>query len=89
MSTEKNLGPCKDAEPTVREAHARVLQALPFADRRDFEDAARGFIATLPDATILGEAGRTVWSVSPYAFSATKRRLRPSTPASGAKRGST
>ena len=68
MSTEKNLGPCKDAEPTVREAHARVLQALPFADRRDFEDAARGFIATLPDATILGEAGRTVWSVSPYAF---------------------
>jgi len=58
----------KEAEPAVRAAQARVLQSLPFADRRDFDDADRGFIATLPDATIEGPGGRPAWSLKDYGF---------------------
>ncbi len=59
---------CKDAEPPVRLAHRRVLETLAFDDRRDFEDAARGFIATRHEAAIVHETGRTIWNLGPYAF---------------------
>jgi Alkyl sulfatase and related hydrolases len=39
----------KAAEPAVAEANALVVTELPFADRQDFDDAMRGFIATSPD----------------------------------------
>ena len=39
----------KDAQPDVAAANQAVLSQLPFADRQDFEDATRGFIATIPD----------------------------------------
>jgi alkyl sulfatase BDS1-like metallo-beta-lactamase superfamily hydrolase len=57
----------RPAEASVAEANKAALDALPFADRRDFEDAERGFIATIPDAAIVvGE--RKVWSQKPYGF---------------------
>jgi alkyl sulfatase BDS1-like metallo-beta-lactamase superfamily hydrolase len=40
----------KAAEPAVRAVHDAALRALPFNDRQDFDDARRGFIATLPEA---------------------------------------
>lgn len=40
----------KPVEPAVRAVHEAALRALPFSDRQDFDDARRGFIATLPDA---------------------------------------
>ena len=43
----------KPAEPSVAAANRAVLAQLPFADRRDFEDAARGFIATRTNAADL------------------------------------
>ena len=58
----------KDAQSRVASANAAVLSELPFANRQDYVDAERGFIATLPDATIQNEAGRQVWSVADYAF---------------------
>ena len=58
----------KPAHPTVVAANAAVAAELPFADRQDFEDAARGFIATIPDAAITNVSGRTVWSLAPYKF---------------------
>ncbi len=58
----------KTAEPTVKASNAAVLKDLPFADRQDFNDAERGFIGSLPDATITSDAGRTVWSMTDYAF---------------------
>ncbi len=58
----------KDASTHVRTSHARAAAALPFADAQDFADARRGFIATIPDATLLHASGRTVWSMTPYAF---------------------
>jgi alkyl sulfatase BDS1-like metallo-beta-lactamase superfamily hydrolase len=68
--------PPKEAEPAVRAAQARVLQSLPFADRRDFEDADRGFVAALPDMTIAGPNGAPAWSLKEYGFLA-----RPEAPA--------
>ena len=42
---------------TIRAQHA-VLDALPFEDRRSFDDAARGFIASLDPLTIAHDRGR-------------------------------
>lgn len=38
----------KPAEPPVRAVHEAALRELPFANRQDFDDARRGFVATLP-----------------------------------------
>ena len=57
----------KPAEPAVQANNAALLGTLPFANRADFDDAARGFIATLPDA-LVRDGERTVWSVRDYAF---------------------
>src|SRR4051794_33992406 len=58
----------KDASPSVVKQHAATRAALPFSDRRDFDDAARGFLGTRAHAKIVSEAGRTVWSLEPYGF---------------------
>nr|WP_245334859.1 alkyl sulfatase dimerization domain-containing protein [Bradyrhizobium mercantei] len=48
--------------------HAELQARLPFSDRADYDDAARGFIATIENAHIVNEMGRPVWSLRPYAF---------------------
>jgi alkyl sulfatase BDS1-like metallo-beta-lactamase superfamily hydrolase len=57
----------RPAESSVANANKAALDALPFADRRDFDDAERGFIGTIAGAAITaGE--RKVWSQKPYGF---------------------
>jgi alkyl sulfatase BDS1-like metallo-beta-lactamase superfamily hydrolase len=58
----------KAAEPPTREANAALLTTLPFADREDFIDARRGFVATIPDAIVAGPGGRPAWSMKAYDF---------------------
>lgn len=58
----------KPAHPATQEAQARVRQELDFEDRRDFDDAQRGFIGTLADAEFPALAGGLAWSQRPYAF---------------------
>ena len=58
----------KPAEPAVRAAHHAVLSQLPFANRDDYQDAARGFIATIPDGLVTGPSGNVVWSQKDYSF---------------------
>ena len=58
----------KPAEPAVTAANNAVLSKLPFTDRADFEDVARGFVATLPDALVRGPNGNVVWSQKDFAF---------------------
>jgi len=42
---------------------------LPFEDRRDFDDAARGLIAPLPDGGVItGDGGTPVWDLSKFGF---------------------
>ena len=42
--------------------------ALDFSDRTDFEDAQRGFVATLDPVTIRNAEGRVVFDLAPYAY---------------------
>jgi alkyl sulfatase BDS1-like metallo-beta-lactamase superfamily hydrolase len=58
----------KDAEPATREANAAVLKKLPFGDKTDFEEAARGFIGTLAGGVIKDDSGKVVWSLEDFAF---------------------
>ena len=60
----------QDAQPATRAANAQVRASLPFANRADFDDAQRGFIAALPDALVPSATGAPfpVWSMKPYAF---------------------
>ncbi|HVX75887.1 MAG TPA: alkyl sulfatase dimerization domain-containing protein [Bradyrhizobium sp.] len=58
----------KDASASVVARHAATLQALPFSDRRDFEEASRGFLGTIDNAKIMSATGRVVWSLEPYGF---------------------
>ena len=50
LATAAQAQETKPARPDVAAANQAVLSQLPFADRQDFEDANRGFIATIPDA---------------------------------------
>ena len=58
----------KDASAPVVARHAATLNALPFSDTRDFDDAARGFLGTVEHARITNPQGRVVWSLEPYGF---------------------
>ena len=58
----------EDATAMTRESNASVVQQLAFQDAEDFEDARRGFVATLPDATIRSAEGRVLWSLKDYEF---------------------
>jgi alkyl sulfatase BDS1-like metallo-beta-lactamase superfamily hydrolase len=53
----------KDASAATRAAQAAVATSLPLDDGSDFELARRGFIGTIPDATVGGS-----WSMAPFAF---------------------
>jgi alkyl sulfatase BDS1-like metallo-beta-lactamase superfamily hydrolase len=65
--TGEGSGP-KDASPVTQARNRAVLDALPFADTQDFDDARRGFVATLPEVVIRNDQGRVVWSLADYAF---------------------
>ena len=58
----------KDAAAPVRARHAAIIAELPFSDRTDFADAARGFLGTRENAHIVNDKGRVVWSLQPYGF---------------------
>jgi len=45
-----------------------MLNALPFSDTADFDDASRGFLGTLENAAVTNAHGRVVWSLEAYGF---------------------
>jgi alkyl sulfatase BDS1-like metallo-beta-lactamase superfamily hydrolase len=58
----------KAPEPATLKANAEMAKTLPFANREDFDDAMRGFVATIPDALVPGSGPRPVWTMKPYDF---------------------
>ena len=68
MSQAVNIEAPKEASASVVAQHAATLQALPFSDTRDFDDASRGFLGTVENARITSPQGRVVWSLEPYGF---------------------
>ncbi|WP_396667336.1 alkyl/aryl-sulfatase [Microbacterium sp. R86528] len=53
---------------TIQAQHAEALRSLPFSDRRDLEDAQRGFIAALKPGIVRAADGTVVWDNDSYAF---------------------
>lgn len=58
----------KDAATATQAANDQLLKQLPFADKTDFENANKGFIAALPPEPIKGEAGNLIWDPQKYGF---------------------
>ena len=56
-----------DAEPATRAVNEAFGTDLPFSDRADFDDAKRGFIATVTDGVIDGPRG-PAFDTRPFAF---------------------
>ncbi len=57
-----------DATRTTAQANAAVADALPLANKADFEAAERGLIARDPDLVIKGDDGAAVWDMPAYDF---------------------
>ncbi len=70
----------KSATPITCAHNRSFLDALPFGDRADFEDAARGFIGTLPKVELRNADGRIVYSLEDYAFLAHEAGARHGQP---------
>ena len=56
------------ATEATRAAHARVAASLPIADQTDFENARRGFLATIEEDRILNEDGSIAWDSRQFDF---------------------
>ncbi|MFM9862921.1 MAG: alkyl/aryl-sulfatase [Micropepsaceae bacterium] len=57
-----------EATTSTKEVREKILKELPFANKQDFDFAARGFIATLDNPKITDEAGKLAFDVSSYDF---------------------
>jgi alkyl sulfatase BDS1-like metallo-beta-lactamase superfamily hydrolase len=62
------LAQSKDAEPATRAVNDSFAKSLPFSDRADFDDANRGFVATLPDGVVAGPGAKPAFDTKPYGF---------------------
>ena len=58
----KGKPPSEHTLKVIREARER----MPFSDRRDFEEAEKGFIAPLKSMVIQADAGHTAWDIQRY-----------------------
>jgi len=56
----------KPATAATKAANEAVLKDLPFADKSDFDDAQRGFIARPDTLTIKNAQGNVVWDLEAY-----------------------
>ncbi len=56
----------KPPSPITAALQAEHRDALPFDDRRDLEEAARGFLAAPPYRQIMAEAGNVAWDMGSY-----------------------
>ena len=60
----KGKAPSRHTLEVLRRAKA----TLPFNDRRDFDEQARGFIAPMKDKKIMADAGHVAWDMERYGF---------------------
>ncbi len=58
----------KEATSYTKEKNEQVLKDLPFSETKDFEDAKKGFVATLPKLVIPSSDGHNVWDITSYDF---------------------
>lgn len=58
----------KPASPSTLSVNAALRETLPFDDERSFEDARRGFIATIDPIAITADDGHVVWDLTRFGF---------------------
>lgn len=58
----------KPATPATERANQAVARSMAFDDKRDFADATRGLIATLPDPLVKTPQGKVVWDANRFDF---------------------
>ena len=58
----------KDATKFTKQENEKIKEILNFEDKRDFEDASRGFIATWPNNKIIDKNGKVVWDFDAFKF---------------------
>ncbi len=68
QSAQSDKFGAKEATSATQKANQEILSYLDFNDKQAFEDAQRGFIATLPNLDIKDAKGRSVWNMTDYAF---------------------
>ncbi|WP_417877554.1 alkyl/aryl-sulfatase [Vibrio sp.] len=61
-----NASDPKDATKSTIDVNNQVKQDLPFSDKKDFENAQKGFIAKQDVVTIKNEKGDVVWDLEAY-----------------------
>jgi alkyl sulfatase BDS1-like metallo-beta-lactamase superfamily hydrolase len=73
--------PTKPFDPKGKEPSTFTIElqnglrkTLPFEDKRDFEEARRGFIAAPPYKQIMAEAGNVAWDMGSYEFLLTDKQ---------------
>ena len=64
-----------ESTPDSHDEQGSADPAFPYDDRRDFEDASRGFIATIEPGVIRGAAGE--WSGTTTRSGSSAGRVRP------------
>ncbi|MHB8972223.1 MAG: hypothetical protein ACYC3X_22895 [Pirellulaceae bacterium] len=52
-----------------------LRRSMPFEDKRDFEEAKKGYIATPPFKQIMADAGNVAWDMASYEFLLTDKEL--------------
>ena len=68
-SVAKHFDPLGKPPSTFTLEIRKGLQAeLPFADKRDFDEAKRGFIAEPPYTKIMADAGQVAWDMGSYGW---------------------
>lgn len=58
----------KEATAATQQANNALYNTLPFADKTDFDNAHKGFVAALPQDVIKGEQGNVIWDPAKYDF---------------------
>lgn len=71
--------PAAEASRATAQRHAQWMRTLPFSDRQDFEDAARGLIHREPSLRIQGNRGNVVWDLDSYKAFITQDSAAPAT----------
>ena len=62
------LRAAKPASEHTQRAQAKVREQLDFADRQSFDDAAKGFIATLEPLTLQRDSGQVTYDLARMSF---------------------
>ena len=66
----------------------RARTALPFADKRDFEEQKKGFIAAPKSMKIMADAGHVAWDLERYQFVLEDKEINSVHPHAGVTSGS-